>query len=78
MGVEPSSSQDVVANMLSATENYQVKNVSFNYFESHEGKSCSDSIGLIVKYSFTRGMVKSQQAVCNIDDMPAFIQNESK
>ena len=64
--------------MLHATENYQVKSVSFNYFKSHEGKSCSDSIGSIVKCSFTRGMLKSQQAVCNIDDILAVIQNESK
>ena len=63
--------------MLRATENYQVKSVSFNYFEFHEGKSCSDSIGSIVKCSFTRGMLKSQQAVCNIDDILAVIQNES-
>ena len=58
----------VVADMLRATENYQVKSVSFNYFEFHEGKSCSDSIGSIVRCSFTRSMLKSQQAVCNIDD----------
>ena len=50
----------VVADMLHATENYQVKSVSFNYFESHEG------------------MLKSQQAVCNINDILAVIQNESK
>ena len=66
MGVEPSSSQDML------------KNVSFNYFESHEGKSCFDSIGSIVKCSFTIGMLKSQQAVCNIDGIPAVIQNEPK
>ena len=63
----------VVADMLRATENYQVKSVSFNYFEFHEGKNCSDSIGSIVKCSFTRGMLKSQQAVCNIDDILAVI-----
>ena len=63
----------VVADMLHATENYQVKSVSFNYFESQEGKSCSDGIGSIVKYLFTRGMLKSQQAVCNIDDILAVI-----
>ena len=38
----------VVADMLRATENYLVKNVSFNYFESHEGRSCSESIESIV------------------------------
>ena len=68
----------VVADMLRATENSQVKIESFSYFESHEGKSCSDSIGSIVKFSFTRGMLKSQQAVCNIDNILAVIQNESK
>ena len=68
----------VVADMLRATENYQVKSVSFIYFESHDGKCCSDSIGSIVKHSFTRGMLESQHAVCNIDDMLAVIQNKSK
>ena len=64
--------------MLRATENYQVKSVSFIYFESHDGKCCSDIIGSIVKHSFTRGMLESQHAVCNIDDMLAVIQNKSK
>ena len=41
----------IVADMLRATENYQVKSESFSYFESHEGKSCSDSIEAIVKLS---------------------------
>ena len=68
----------VVADMLRATENYQVKSVWFNYFEFHEGKICSDSIGSIANCSFTRGMLKSQQVVCNIDDILAVIQNESK
>ena len=43
-------SEYVVADMLHASENYQVKSVSFNYFESHEGKNCSDSIGSMVIY----------------------------
>ena len=50
--------------MLHAIESYQIISVSFNYFESHEGKSCSDSIEsnahlLEVCY----GMLKSQQAI---------------
>ena len=44
-----------------------------NYF-----KSCSVSIGSVVKCSFTRGMLKSQHSVCNIYDILAVIQNESK
>ena len=55
-----------------------MQKVSFNYFESHEGKSCSDSIGSIVNSSFTKGMLTSQEVVCNIDDILAVVQNESK
>ena len=72
------TSGHVVADMLRATENYQVKSVSFIYFESHDSKCCSDSIGSIVKHSFTRGMLESQEAVCNFDDILAVIQNKSK
>ena len=64
--------------MLRATENYQVKSASFSYFESHEGKSYADSIRSIVKCSFTRGILQSQQAVCNINDILAVIQNKPK
>ena len=59
----------VAAGMLRATENYQRKSVSFNYFESHEGIGSSNSIGSVVKCSFTRGILKSQQSVCNIDNI---------
>ena len=41
-------------------------------------KSCSDSIGSIGKCSFIRGMLQSQHSVCNIYDILAVIQNESK
>ena len=58
--------------------NYQMKTVSFNYSESHEGKSRSVIIGSIFKCSFTRGMLKSQKAARNIDGTLAVIQNESK
>ena len=64
--------------MLRATENYHVKSASFSYFESHEGKSYSDSIRSIVKCSFSRGILQSQQAVCNINDILAVIQNKPK
>ena len=38
----------VVADMLRATENYQVKSVSFNYFESHEGKFVSHNRQFVI------------------------------
>ena len=50
-------SEYVIADMLCSSERYQVKTVSFNYFESHEYKGCSDSIGSIVKCSFSRGIL---------------------
>ena len=62
--------------MLRATENYQVKSEPFSYFESHEGKSCSDGIVSIANCSFIKDILKLQQAVCNIDDILAVIQND--
>ena len=52
--------------------------VTFNFFESHEGKNTSDSIGSIVKCSYIRGMLKSDQAVCNVDDVLNIILSETK
>ena len=66
----------IVEDMLRATENYQVKSEPFSYFESHEGKSCSDGIGSIANCSFIKDILKLQQAVCNIDDILAVIQND--
>ena len=42
----------VVADMLRATENYQVKSVSFNYFESHEGKFVSHNRQFVILMTY--------------------------
>ena len=69
-------SRYVVTDLLHESESNQVKSASFNFFEDNEGKSCSDGITSIAICLFTSGTLKSQQAVCYIDDILVAIQNE--
>ena len=71
----PFKSGYVVTDLLHGSESNQVKSASFNFFDSNEGKSCSDSITSIVICLFTSGTLKSQQAICYIDDILVVIQN---
>ena len=75
-----SDSGCVVAYLLHTSESYQVKSASFNFFESHGVKKLLWLywINFLDQCSFTRVILKSQQLVCNIDDLLAVIQNESK
>ena len=57
------------ADLFNALDILNLKSASFNFFESHEGKSISDSIGSIVKCAFVRGMMQNQEGVQNIDDI---------
>ena len=58
-------SQFVVNNLLNVNEKVspRLKNVSFNYFESHEGKNLSDTIGAIGKQAFNRA--KNRTSILN-------------
>ena len=49
-------SQFVVEKLLNVNQNVspRLRNVQFNYFESHEGKNFSDTIGAIGKQAYTR------------------------
>ena len=71
----PFKSGYVVTDLLHGSESNQVKSASFNFFDSNEGKSCSDSITSIVICLFTSGTLKSQQAIYYIDDILVVIQN---
>ena len=42
----------VAADLFQAPELFNVEHAEFNFFESHEGKSISDSIGTIIKCAF--------------------------
>ena len=68
----------VVSDMFHAPKKFGIKTVTFNFFESHEGKSTSDSIGSIVKCAFIRGMLKNEQGVSNIDDILNVVTSETK
>ena len=57
------------ADLFNALDIQNLKSASFNFFEPHEGKSISDSIGSIVKCAFVRGMMQNQEGVQNIDDI---------
>ena len=74
MGVVHSSNQG----MFYAPNIFDVKRVSSNFFESHEGKSISDSIGSIVKCVFIREMLKNEQGVSGVDDILSVITSETK
>ena len=67
-----------VADLFKATEKFNIKNATFNFFESHEGKSTSDTIGSIVKCAFIRATFKSEQGITDIDDILGLINSEIK
>ena len=67
-----------VADLFRTKESFNLENVCFNFFESHEGKNTSDSIGSIVKCAFLRGMLKSDQGKENIDDILSIMKSELK
>ena len=50
------------ADLFDAPDVFDITSASFNFFESHEGKSTSDSIGSIVKCAFLRGVMKIDKA----------------
>ena len=67
----------VVADMLHATENYQVKSVSFNYFESITVKVILIVLGQLSNFHLLE-VCLCRNRQFNIDDILAAIQNKSK
>ena len=67
-----------VADLFEATEKFNIKNATFNFFESHEGKSTSDTIGSIIKCAFIRATFKSEQGITDIDDILGLINSGIK
>ena len=68
----------VAADLFNAPETFQINNATFNFFESHEGKSTSDSIGSIVKCAFIRGVLKYEQGILCVNDVLNVINSETK
>ena len=60
-------SRHCVADLMQASSTYDLKQVKFHYFASHEGKNTSDTIGSIVKSALKRGMLKQPEAEIRTD-----------
>ena len=71
-------SRKVNAKLLDAPVDFQLQHVSFDYFEAHEGKNISDSIGSIVKCAFQRSIAKSDQGITEVREIVDIIKKEVK
>ena len=67
-----------LADLMKACERFQLQRASFDFFEAHEGKNVSDTIGSIVKCAFVRAMHKNEQGVHNASDIVDVIRSELK
>ena len=56
-------SRHCIADLFTDIEKFQLSQAGFHLFESHEGKSSSDSIGSWVKCGIRRGMMKDENIV---------------
>ena len=68
----------VAADMFENKTLFELESIAFHYFESHEGKSISDSIGSIAKCAFLRAMMKHAFGIMDIDEVLTLIQSEIK
>ena len=58
MDVLGSPSHDSVADLMDATEKFNLQQAAFHFYASHEGKNLSDTIGSHIKAALQRGMLK--------------------
>ena len=64
------SSKFCTADLMHANKEFDLLQSAFHYFESHEGKNKSDTIGSIVKAAFDRGLLKDKsRQVVSVDDV---------
>ena len=66
------------ADLFNAPDTFEIESATFNFFESHKGKSTSDSIGSIVKCACTCCVLKYEQGITGIDDTLHIINSETK
>lgn len=71
-------SRKVNGKLLSARKEFNLSEVSFEYFEANEGKNISDSIGSIVKCAFQRGITKLNEGVTTAAEIVKVICSEVK
>lgn len=69
------SSRFATADLMNACSIYKIDQAAFHYFESHEGKNKSNTIGSIVKGAFDRGLLKDKtKEVISVEDVLSVIQ----
>ena len=56
-------SRFVNSDLMKAKARFDLKRVSFEYFEAHKGKNTSNTIGLLVKGAFLRGMAQRMKGL---------------
>ena len=65
--------------MKKAKQIFRLKGVSFEYFEAHDGKNTSDTIGSLVKGAFLRGMAQENEGiVCNAEGVVELMKKYPK
>jgi hypothetical protein len=71
-------SRFVTAKLLSAQKDFGLQNVAYHYYEAHEGKNVSDSIGSIVKCAYLRAMANSDLGVSSAAEVITIIKTALK
>ena len=61
-------SRHCVADLMNSCSKFELTQVAFHYYASHEGKNTSDTIGLIVKSALKCGMLKYSEIKIHSDD----------
>ena len=61
-------SRHSVADLMNSCTKFELTQVGFHYYASHEGKNTSDVLGSIVKIVLKRGMFKHPEIKIRSDD----------
>ena len=64
--------------LLQAQSSFNLTSASFSYFEAHEGKNTSDTIGSIVKCAFLKGIAKDNQGIGKAEDVVELVKKNVK
>lgn len=71
-------SRFVNAQLMKARETFGLETTSFCYFEAHEGKNVSDTIGSIIKCAFTKEMNTYNQGIQYANDVVRLVKERVK
>ena len=66
------------SDLKSLNEDLSVSQVTWHYFESHEGKNLSDTLGSIAKQAYKRGIKRENIGVQNASDVLKIIRDNIK